>query len=63
MLKEGKLPGIDLELDLDKKECFKLAKIAKMNYTVDSLCNGRSKPLKPFMKYVFSLGFKDTPDY
>lgn len=63
ILNNGELPGIDLSLDLDKKQSFQQAKRAKIDYSIEQLCSQRAQPLRNFTRYVFSLGFKETPDY
>ena len=63
LLRNGELPGIDLSLDLDKKESFKQAKAAKTKYSIDELCSERAQPLRNFVKSIFALSFKEESNY
>ena len=63
MFNGGQLPGMDLAAELSIKESFLQALKAKSSYTPESLCVGRAKCLKTFASQVFSLQFKEKPDY
>lgn len=63
MLNRGNLPGIDLNKKLDQAQSFKQARFAKMNYTLDSLCDGRAACMKDFVKEAYDLGSQEKPKY
>ena len=63
MLNEGKLTGIDLDTQMVNTEAFKLARKAKQNHTMDTLCCGNAYIMKKFANEVLNLKFKEQPDY
>lgn len=63
ILNGGQLVGIFYEEVKNNIKCFQKIKNKKINSTLKELCSGRSRYLKPFMVEVFSLRFKDKPNY
>ena len=57
MLNRANLPGIDLTRSYDRNQSFKQARSAKMNYSLDSLCDGKAASMKDIVQEVFTLGF------
>ena len=64
LLKEGNLPGVDLnDQSADVNDQFKRIFEAKKNQSSKDLCFGNSKDLYKYKKEVFSYRFVDTPNY
>ena len=65
MLNEGKLKGISLDDNMGQLECFNQILSAKQNMTISDLCGQfqHSQSLKCFFEHIFSLQFKEKPDY
>ena len=59
----GKLPGIDMEANLDKIESFHASKEAKSKHTIMTLCAGRAECLRDFATEIFKMKYQDKPDY
>jgi serine/threonine protein kinase len=63
MLNKGQLSGIDLESNLANTEAFKLARNAKENHTLSTLCCKNAQSMTKFAEEVFQYKFKETPNY
>lgn len=63
MVNNGKLTGIDLDTAMVNTEAFKQVKKAKQRHTLETLCCGEAQILKKYAQEVFSLKFKECPDY
>ena len=63
LLHGGKLLEIDLQAEKEGLKCLEIAKQAKKDQTIETLCYGPSKSLEKFVKEVFSLKFEQEPDY
>ncbi len=63
LLKQGSLPGIDLNENIDVNKQFKDIFNTKKRQTSKDLCFGNSKDLYRFKKEVFNYRFADEPNY
>ena len=63
MINEGKIQGLILDSNLSQIETFKNAKAAKKAHTMQNLCVDNAACLVQFVYEIFTLKFKDEPDY
>ena len=65
LLNEGKLNNLTLNDNQSKVECFNAILQAKQNMTIKDMCGKYHKSiyLRSFFEHVFSLNFKEKPDY
>ena len=63
MLNEAYLPGVSNTNEYDQNQRFVEVRNAKNMYSIESLCQGTAQSMRDIIKEVFSLGFKDKPNY
>ena len=63
LLKQGNMPGIELNNDYDPNQVFDEIKETRRAQKSKDLCFGNTKELKTFKKEVFSYNFADEPRY
>ena len=63
ILKNGQMPGFDIQAKQDTNKQFNTIRNVKQNEGLHDICFGNTADLGKFMKEVFSYRFKDTPRY
>ena len=65
LLNDGKLKNVTLSEELSQLECYNNILKAKQDMTIKDMCGKYHKSiyLRSFFEHVFSLNFKEEPDY
>ena len=62
LLNNGQLPGVT-DGETDPIKCFVEIRDVKRRYTLESLCAGKAHLMSDILEQVFTLKFKEKPDY